>query len=518
MKYKVKCSLRPVFKPTLLAAAIASSLVPGLGNGATVVVTHFDDDSGEEEINGVTVDLVCSLREAINSFNNEDEEQGCFFDGVLGIDDAVLSYGTAFSTTAQLTVSPPNPLTISLGGATISGQGTHRIMDVTGATVTLEDMTLRYGLDTSVGGGGLRIQTGSTVTISNSTISSNNALGDGGGILINGASLSITNGSLITNNNVGAGYGGGIQANNATISINDSTVSSNTASQGGGLNFTAGTPLSLSLVNSTISYNYAYTGAGILLSTGMLTANNTTFSGNTATNYGALNIIDGGSAVLDHTTFFGNEAPGSGGASFYIFGEEYSEVTVTLTNSVLSNGLGGSECGRNNQDLTGAFNTIIDNGGNWFEDDSCNGVAQGDPKLQPLAANGGPTMTHLPTIASPLRNLADSNCTVNDQRGRSRGPRCDTGAVEFVSAEIYVDSLLDDGTGCTLREAIMSKSSATLQPGCTAGEPLDTADGRSIYFDESIAGQTITLGGPQLTVSGGDRVEINPDRRDGISL
>ena len=84
MKYKIKSSLRPVFKPTLLAAAVASSLMPGLGNGASIVVTHFDDDPGVAEVaGGIFVDAVCSLREAITSFNNESVEPGCFFVGVL---------------------------------------------------------------------------------------------------------------------------------------------------------------------------------------------------------------------------------------------------------------------------------------------------------------------------------------------------------------------------------------------------------------------------------------------------
>jgi hypothetical protein len=56
-----------------------------------------------------------------------------------------------------------------------------------------------------------------------------------------------------------------------------------------------------------------------------------------------------------------------------------------------------------------------------------------DPKLGPLADNGGPTLTHLPLPGSPL--IDGGQCIVGlttDQRGvaRPQGGACDVGAVE----------------------------------------------------------------------------------------
>jgi hypothetical protein len=59
--------------------------------------------------------------------------------------------------------------------------------------------------------------------------------------------------------------------------------------------------------------------------------------------------------------------------------------------------------------------------------------------LNPLANNGGPTLTHLPQVTSPLRNaipvgaagLCDGSIPT-DQRGvaRPQGAACDIGAAD----------------------------------------------------------------------------------------
>jgi hypothetical protein len=59
-----------------------------------------------------------------------------------------------------------------------------------------------------------------------------------------------------------------------------------------------------------------------------------------------------------------------------------------------------------------------------------------DPKLGPLADNGGPTPTHA-LIGSPAIDAADSSsCPSTDQRGAPRpsGLACDIGAYELVGA------------------------------------------------------------------------------------
>jgi hypothetical protein len=61
-----------------------------------------------------------------------------------------------------------------------------------------------------------------------------------------------------------------------------------------------------------------------------------------------------------------------------------------------------------------------------------------DPRLGPLANNGGPTRTHALLAGSPAIDHGDSSVSGTDQRGRPRlkdgdgrgGPAVDIGAVE----------------------------------------------------------------------------------------
>lgn len=75
------------------------------------------------------------------------------------------------------------------------------------------------------------------------------------------------------------------------------------------------------------------------------------------------------------------------------------------------------------------------------------------------------------------------------------------------AATIVVDSATDDGTGCTLREAIESINSATASPGCTrSGAAFGTDD--TVAFGPAVEGQTITLTGGALFIE--SSVAINP--------
>jgi hypothetical protein len=89
--------------------------------------------------------------------------------------------------------------------------------------------------------------------------------------------------------------------------------------------------------------------------------------------------------------------------------------------------------------------TIASDGGNVVADRTCfltpgpDDVLDIDPRLLPLASNGGATQTHAPTLGSPAidRLVFDpARCLSLDQRGFARpvnaggGPRCDSGAVE----------------------------------------------------------------------------------------
>ncbi len=76
------------------------------------------------------------------------------------------------------------------------------------------------------------------------------------------------------------------------------------------------------------------------------------------------------------------------------------------------------------------------------------------------------------------------------------------------AATITVTSSLDDGTDCTLREAIANANSDTDNGanGCDAGSGVDT-----IVFDSSLSGSTITLGGTQLDITTDLSIDGDPN-------
>ena len=79
-------------------------------------------------------------------------------------------------------------------------------------------------------------------------------------------------------------------------------------------------------------------------------------------------------------------------------------------------------------------------GFNYSDDGTCtltqptDHTSAASPQLGPLAPNGGPTQTLLPTATSPLLDtIPAGSCIVHvDQRGvfRPRNGACDIGAVE----------------------------------------------------------------------------------------
>jgi hypothetical protein len=142
-------------------------------------------------------------------------------------------------------------LTIQGNGDTIVRSATapaFRLLDVaSGATLTLEDLTLKGGLATANGadGGadGGAIYSAGALTLSAVTVTGNSAMGaatapaQGGGIYSVAASLALEAGTIITNNsavgsNTGPGYGGGVYVAGGTATLTGVTLSYNTA-QGG---------------------------------------------------------------------------------------------------------------------------------------------------------------------------------------------------------------------------------------------------------------------------------------------
>ncbi len=291
------------------------------------------------------------------------------------------------------------PTTLDGGGLlTIRGDNFRSVFITYGGDLTLRDLAITGGYNASYGGG---IYNGGTLTLANVAVFGN--------------------------------LGGGI-FNYGTLTLANSTVASNEAAYGGGGIYNTGT---LTVVNATVSGNTARQAGGGIYNTGMLTVVNATVSGNTTRQAGG-GIASSGTATLTNATVSGNTASQAGGGIS-------NGGTATLRNTIVAAPAGASTC-------DGA---VADGGGNLETGATCGLTAatsrsDADPLLGPLAANGGPTQTHLPAAGSPAIGLGvAANCPLGDQRGAARpaGGACTSGAVEAGVAPLALaPPRLPDGT------------------------------------------------------------------------
>jgi hypothetical protein len=233
--------------------------------------------------------------------------------------------------------------------------------------------------------------------------------------------LTLSNGSL--NGSAGVTLGGAIFVRQAPLTIRNSTLASNQA-PGGGAIFTDGTS---TVAGTTFVGNSSGTeiGGAIWQAFGTFTVTNSSFSGNSAFSGSA--IFSPATVNVTNSTFSGNIATsGVGGGALY----NSSPGAFTLQNTIVANNTGG------NCTTAGFGGTPVTDGGHniSWPDATCPGL-NADPKLGPLASNGGPTQTFALQSGSPAMDAvppAGAGCPPTDQRGVSRpqGPSCDIGAFE----------------------------------------------------------------------------------------
>jgi len=268
------------------------------------------------------------------------------------------------------------------------------------------------------------------------------------------------------------GNGGGIDvAGGATLNLFDSTVSGNLAADNAGGLRVEGTATA---ERDTFSGNMATGGfaGGIgvtsgseeFAATGRLTLKNSTVTGNSASlNGGGLggfgNVTVVGSTIASNTAPTGSNLVAEGGTTTLQNTIVADPMVTPMPSALLVSG-GDTNCAS-----TGG--TLTSNGFN-LEDDaakSC-GFTQStdppasDPKLGPLADNGGPTKTLALTAGSPAIDTGTAEgLTVNragrvsDQRGviRPVGVQADIGAFELAPPTAVTGAASDvTPTGATV--------------------------------------------------------------------
>ena len=380
------------------------------------------------------------------------------------------------NTTAVFQVSTLG--TLKLGNLVIT-----RAYSAAGAIENFGRLTVvdaRLEGNTSIVNGGA-ISNHAEATLTNVVVTGNEALEEGGGLHSDGGTLTIRN-SQITNNV--ARRGGGVANASGVLAIESSSVARNQGNGGGGLHLSGGATTALRTV---IAANTAAEGAGIWLRAGSLAldevilANNggELAAGNVAIEGGALNQ-DGGSAVLTNVSVVNNRAAVGAGILAAAGTTKLTNVTISGNAGFPTAGIGegsgitagGGDMALTNVTLIGnstfdattsvldkrgpgkltLISTVLANPGNrncsaamagatfsYSSDGTCGfGAARDNAVLafDPLATNGGFTLTHMPRAGNPvIDNGAGAGCPSVDQRGVTRpsGIACDAGAVEYVA-------------------------------------------------------------------------------------
>jgi hypothetical protein len=180
----------------------------------------------------------------------------------------------------------------------------------------------------------------------------------------------------------------------------------------------------LHLINSTFFSNAARGGDGWIMSMIGSSAGGSGLGGGVYQAAGSADLLN--VTMVGNSTAGGNGAPAGAGLGGAIY---TADGTVGLGNSIVASSVSGGN----------AFGPLLDGGHNLSSDNTCAFTNSGslndtDPKLGPLADNGGPTLTMALLAGSPAIDAGDDALApAYDQRGvkRPQGAHADLGAFEF---------------------------------------------------------------------------------------
>ncbi|MEM7708553.1 MAG: Ig-like domain-containing protein [Pseudomonadota bacterium] len=476
------------------AACDAGAFEYSAQSGSDFVVNEITDD-GDGVCN---TGFGCTLRDAVLAAESNADVSTVTFDQRVFDEGGTItltqgSLDLASDTTivgSEVTITRDSSVTCNLNDSTDAGEFRH--LNVSGATVSLSNLTLTNGCADGPDGTG--------------------AAARGGSVMVSGGYLTLSGVSMTDNN--ARRRGGAIGANSgARVSVDGSQFSDNYGRTSGVL-YVSNDELTVS--NSTFNDNSAFAGGITFMDDGdTVSLSNVTLTGNQAADFGGTLYFYGGDLRINDATFFSNTATQGGSIFAYAFGG--GPIPLTITNSVIAGD--GGDCNLNG---LGTLTDVIST------DTNCSGATTATLEainLGVLADNGGDTPTILPQSGSVLVD-ASASCTSTDQRGMARpmdadgaaGGDCDIGAVEIIN-----DAPVALGDRYSVSEDTAARTNTDSDGGATATEDdngvlandtdaVDDEDGGAISVSALASSPiTDTNTSESFIFSSGAEVTLNQD-------
>lgn len=384
--------------PSLAALLLGLPCVALASERIIKVTTTADAVDGDGE---------CSLREAIETINNEATVDACVVTGdgdrfvvLLGDGHHELTYVDPESASVELVVR--KPMTLRGAGAeltTIDAASRARVLTADSA-LSVEHLRLTGGHAGESFGGGIWARHAGHLQISHAVIDGNQA-DHGGGVFSLATTTTIRHTVVKDNiaNQRSGGVGFHLNGEAGKNLIESSTIAGNHAWMGGGVGHDESTT---ELRQVTLSHNSAVEDAAVAHTEGSLLLDGVAVVGHDGV--AVRHFDEGGDLTIHNSLFVDNDTPVAGG--FKSAGVNYFESSAPVAHASESD--------------------VV--------------VSRGDEPstaIRPLEQAGGATPVHLPAFASPL--IGRGSCVDRhgafygvDQRGAPRAiVGCTIGPVEF---------------------------------------------------------------------------------------